>query len=99
MGFRMKKDYKDKLGFAKITFMGFGGNDETQLNEVPELESHFVKTIDSVDGVRLSINEFMVREDDLAFLASELNNCGCIVVGGWSKNICSTYLNDYADAV
>lgn len=91
----MKKDFRDKIGFTKVTFMGVGGNDNT-LNELPELESQFVKTIESIDGVRLSVDEFMVREDDLEFLASELNNCGTIVVGGWSENICSTYLSDYA---
>lgn len=91
------KDIRDELKFARLTFMGFGGNDQTLLNEVPELESKFVKTIDSVDGVRLSTDEFMVRVDDLPFLASELNGCGSIVVGGWSKNIASTYLNEYAD--
>lgn len=82
----MKKDYRDELGFARLTV---GGDDKDLIDYVEE-------TIMSLtDGVRTTVNEFIVRESDLTLLADNLRGCGELYVDGWSPNIRATYLSDY----
>lgn len=82
----MKKDFRDLIGFARITV---GGDDK-------DLVDYVENTITLItDGVKISSNEFMVRESDLELLADNLRGCGEIYVDGWSPNIRATYLSNY----
>ena len=76
----------DLNGFARITV----GGDDIDLIDYVENTISLIS-----DGVRISSNEFMVRESDLELLADNLRGCGEIYVDGWGPNIRATYLINY----
>lgn len=82
----MKKDIRDLLGFVRITV---GGDDKDLCNYVEETITELT------DVVRISINEFMVRDSSLSLIADNLRGCGELYVDGWSPNIRATFLSDY----